>query len=156
MTIIIFMKTILSTCAVAFALSPCLAVAEGSEFPLEAVRAYDGASFEVNVPCVERAVRDFLGSDISSFNSEVGVISGQAGPKTAIVILSGELPESDLARVDGVVFHQGEGHSSIRHDGLQGSFMHVTGREEVQPFATYNAQSFEAYIKSCSPTLVMS
>jgi hypothetical protein len=149
------MKKILSVCAVISALTPP-AFAEGSEFSVEEVTVYSGASFEVNVPCAEWAVRDFLGSNLSSFNSEVGVISGQAGQKTAIVVLSGERAESDLARVDGVVFHQGKVHSSIRHDGLNGSFIQVTGRKEVQPLALHEVQSFEAYIKSCTPTMALS
>ena len=150
------MNKFLTTFAVASALvSPALA--DENDFPLETVRAYAGASFEVNVPCVERAVRDFLGTDLSKFNSEVGVISGRNGQAEVIVILSGERAESDLAFVEGVVLNRGSESSSINHSGLNGSFMTLSSpnNSNILP-VEHNVQNFEAYIQSCRPAMLLS
>ena len=130
--------------------------ADENEFPAETTRSYEGTSFEVNVPCVEQTVQDFLGRNLVDFNSEIGLIFGRNDNSSVLVNLLGERAESDQATVSWFQISTNSAQASINHDGLGGSFIQAIGAKKHQSMALYNIQDFELMLRNCGLVAALS
>jgi len=125
--------------------------------PFEKAGHHYGDSFQVDVPCAEQAVRDFMGGSPSEFNSEVGLITATKDNKTAIVALHGEGPESNEGFVSWLDVSNNDSQAHIGLDSIEGPYISATSDNEagLEPIKS-DVQELKTHLQTCGPQRLMS
>ena len=125
--------------------------------PFEEAGHHYGDSFQVNVPCAEQAVRDFMGGHPSEFNSEVGLIAALEANTTAIVALHGERAESDLGFVSWIDVSSINGQAHIGLDSLVEAYSYATSTSEIGlESSKMDVEELKAHLQICRPIALTS
>lgn len=111
---------------------------------------YEGSSFEVDVPCAERAVKEYTGN-VQYFNSETGIIYAGNDDIHAFVALEGEKPESDLATVSWIEVATPHSESHINYINLDGPFSNAAYNKGIKIEGQFDARTLEDLLKTCTP-----